>query len=100
MDRQPRQNPSHRHIASFWTPIAKKRIENLRISLFVRSGEKEFRLRHDFQFRMYTAGQFCELLNSVRQFELVDVYDFWYDISEPLVLDDIITDTVFILRKK
>jgi SAM-dependent methyltransferase len=77
-----------------------KRIEDLRISLFIRTGEEELRLRHDFQFRMYTAGQFCALLKNVHEFELVDVYDFWYDISEPLVLDDIITDTVFILQKK
>ena len=35
-----------------------------------------------------------------KDFELLDVYDFWYDIDEPQVLNDVITDSVFILRKK
>ncbi len=78
----------------------RRRLEDLRISLLVRSGAKTLRLRHDFQFRMYTAGQFLQLLDSVGTFELCDVYDFWFDIDDPLELDDVITDTVFVLRKR
>jgi len=78
----------------------RRRLETLRISLLARSGGKKFRLRDDFQFRMYTAGQFLRLLGRVPSLELCDVYDFWYDIEEPLVLDDEITDTVFVLRKR
>ena len=33
-------------------------------------------------------------------FELCDVYDFWYEIDEPLKLDNQISDTVFILKKR
>ena len=54
----------------------------------------------DFQFRMYTATQFRRLLVQVPSLELCDVYDFWYEIEQPLRLDDEITDTVFILRRK
>ncbi len=78
----------------------RKRLETLRISLLVRSGEKEFRLRHEFQFRMYTAAQMKKTLAAVPDFELLDVYDFWYDIDEPQELNDVITDTVFVLRKR
>ena len=78
----------------------RRRIEKLRVCLLVRSPQKELRLRHDFEFRMYTAGQFVQLLEKVPQFELCDVYDFWYDINDPLVLDDEISDTVFVLRKR
>ena len=49
---------------------------------------------------MYTAGQFRRLLAKVPELELCDVYDFWYEIDQPLELDDEISDTVFILRKR
>lgn len=49
---------------------------------------------------MYTAAQFRRLLRSVPSLELVDVYDFWYEIDHPLKLTDEMSDTVFILRRK
>jgi len=78
----------------------RRRIERLRISMLVRTGSRETRLRDEFELRMYTAAQFRRLLASVPSFELCDVYDFWYDIDEPLRLDNKISDTVFILRKR
>ena len=78
----------------------RRRLETLRISVLVRRGDEEFRLRDEFQFRMYTATQFRRLLAKVPMLELCDVYDFWYDIEEPQVLDEVITDTVFVLRRR
>jgi SAM-dependent methyltransferase len=78
----------------------RRRIERLRISLLARGRAGERRLRHDFDFRMYTAAQFRRLLAQVPAWELCDVYDFWYDIDEPLQFDNEISDTVFILRKR
>jgi SAM-dependent methyltransferase len=77
----------------------RRRIETLRISLLVRRPAGTLRLRHDFPFRMYTATQFRRLLATVPHFQLADVYDFWYEIDQPLVLNDEISDTVFILRR-
>ncbi len=77
-----------------------RRIEEMRICLHVREGESVKRFRHDFDLRMYTAQQFESLLGSVPQFELVDVFDFWYELDHPLTLDDEITDSVFVLRKR
>ncbi len=77
----------------------RRRIESLQISLRVRRGEKLWRFRGKFDFRLYTAPQFRRLLASVPAFELCDVYDFWYEIDEPLKLDNNMSDTVFILRK-
>ncbi len=77
----------------------RRRLEKLRVCLLARSKEKEFRLRHDFECRMYTAGQFLQLLEKVPEFELCDVYDFWYDIDDPLELSDENGDSVFVLRK-
>jgi len=78
----------------------RRRIERLRVSLLARIGAKEFRLRDEFSFRMYTAAQFRRLLKSVPSLELCDVYDFWYEIDYPMPLNDDRTDTVFVLRRK
>jgi SAM-dependent methyltransferase len=78
----------------------RRRLETLRVSLKVRSGAKELRLRDDFRFRMYTAAQFRRLLATVPSLELCDVYDFWYEIDNPLKLTNELSDTVFILRKR
>lgn len=78
----------------------RRRIETLRASMRARNGMRDLRLRTEFPLRMYTANQFRRLLASVPAFELCDVYDFWYEIGQPLTLNDEITDTVFILRKR
>jgi SAM-dependent methyltransferase len=78
----------------------RRRMETLRVSLLVREGEKIVRLRHEFPLRMYTLAQFRRLLGAVPDFELCDVYDFWYEIDHPLVLNNEMSDTVFILKKR
>jgi SAM-dependent methyltransferase len=77
----------------------RRRVEKLRISLLVRSGGRELRMRDDFQFRMYTAAQFRKLLASVPSFKLREVYDFWYDIDQPLALNDEMADTLVVLQR-
>jgi SAM-dependent methyltransferase len=78
----------------------RRRIERLRVSLLVRDNGEEIRLRDEFSFRMYTARQFRRLLAAVPSLELCDAYDFWYEIDEPLQLNDDSADTVFVLRRK
>lgn len=77
----------------------RRRVERLRVSLLVRDNGREIRLRDEFSFRMYTARQFRRLLASVPSLELCDVYDFWYEIDQPLKLNDDRADTVFVLRR-
>jgi hypothetical protein len=78
----------------------RRRVETLRACLLVRTANRELRLRHTFDFRMYTAAQFRRLVAKVPCMELCDVYDFWYEIEHPLKLTDKVSDTVFILRKR
>ncbi len=78
----------------------RRRQETVRISLLVRRGAEELRLRDEFPLRLYTASQFRHLLAQVPAFELLDVYDFWYEIDQPLEFNDEISDSVFILRKR
>ncbi len=75
------------------------RLESIRMLMRVRTPKRDMRMKTEFALRMYTASQFRRTLESVPQFQLCDVYDFWYDIDDPQVFDDVITDTVFILRK-
>ncbi|WP_254510939.1 class I SAM-dependent methyltransferase [Anatilimnocola floriformis] len=78
----------------------RKRLEKLRATMLVRNGHKELRLASEFEFRLYTAAQIKQQLAEVPEFELCDVYDFCYEIDHPLKLDNELSDTVFILRKK
>ncbi len=82
------------------TTDRRRRIEVLRATMRVQAGSRELALRSEFPLRMYTATQFRKLLATVPELELCDVFDFWYDVEHPLKLDDEITDTVFILRKR
>jgi SAM-dependent methyltransferase len=77
----------------------RKRIEHLRVSSLVRSPGQTVRLRSEFPYRLYTAAQLKRLLASVPQWELCDVFDFWYEIDQPLKLDDEMSDTVLVLRR-
>ncbi len=78
----------------------RRRREVLRVSMLARGPKTQRRLRSQFPLRLYRADQFRRLLAKVPQLELRDVYDFWYDIDEPLQLNDEISDTVFILQKR
>ncbi|HZZ27769.1 MAG TPA: class I SAM-dependent methyltransferase [Pirellulales bacterium] len=107
----------------------KRRVERLRINLLVRQygrngngqdhphtngksngGKKNrtingtpatiTRLRDEFDYRLYTAAQIRRLFKSVRQLELVEVFDFWYDMSEPQKLDNELCDALFVLRRR
>jgi SAM-dependent methyltransferase len=78
----------------------KRRLETLRMSLLVRTPRREVRIRSEFTLRLYTARQLKQLLRAVPQFELLDVFDFWYELDHPISLTDKISDTVLILRKR
>jgi SAM-dependent methyltransferase len=78
----------------------RRREERLRVSMLVRSPHRELRLRNEFPLRMYTAAQFRRLLAGCPEWELCDVFDFWYEIDEPLVLDNELSDSVFVLRRR
>jgi SAM-dependent methyltransferase len=78
----------------------RRRQERLKVNMLVRSPRRELRLATEFPLRMYTAAQFKRLLRQASEWELCDVFDFWYEIDEPLLLDDELSDAVFVLRRK
>ena len=76
------------------------RIETVRFSLKVTTPTRIIRTSTDHRLRIYRADQFRKLLRSVREFQLLGVYDFCYDLSEPFRFTDELGDAVFVLRKK
>lgn len=54
----------------------------------------------DYRMRLYEAAQIRELIARVPEFELLQVFDFWYDIEDPLELSDEMGDTVLVLRRR
>ena len=76
-----------------------RRIEDVQVCLMARHGSKELRLQHAFQLRTYTLRQFRRLLASVPSLELCDVYDFRYDIDQPLAVNTEIAYGLFVLRR-
>src|SRR5690606_2260295 len=74
------------------------RREILRTNLCAKSRDRCVRVRTDYPMRIYSSRQFKRLLDSVPEWELCDVYDFWCEIDQPLKLDDHISDTIAVLR--
>ena len=78
----------------------RQRIETVRFSLKVTTPRRIVRLATDHRLRIYRADQFRRLLRSVPEFELLGVYDFCYELSNPVPLNDDLGDAVFILRRR
>jgi len=78
------------------------RLETLQFTMSVQntSGESLAEYKSGYRMRTYEADHMRSMLAKVPAFKLLDVYDFWYDIEEPLELSDELGDTVFILQKK
>lgn len=76
------------------------RLETIRFNLDVQDGPKHIELETVYTLRIYQAFQLQQLIESVPEFEHLNTFDFWYDIEDPLVLDDELGDTVVVLRRR
>ena len=72
----------------------------MRSRLVVHERGVEKRTETEWSFRTYDAAQARRLLGSVPELELVAVYDFSYDLTAPVELDDEGLDKVLILRRR
>lgn len=78
----------------------RRRLERIRFNLRVKSGQRDLKLKSEYDYRLYTRTQFLNLLAKVPQLELCETFDFNYDIDQPVPLDDELSDAVFVLRKR
>mgnify|MGYP005837046579 CR=1 FL=1 len=77
----------------------RKRRERVRLQFDVYTPRQCFRIVDEFDFRTYTAEQFCGLLRKTGGWEIAAVHDFRYDIDDVIPLDDYTEDAVFVLRR-
>lgn len=76
-----------------------RRLEQLRFDLDINDAGRALQLSTTYPMRLYRADQLRSLLESVPSLRLRDVFDFWYDIDDPLELDDELGDTVLVLQR-
>ena len=78
----------------------RKRVDRVRMSFDVYTPTRSFRLVNCADFRIYTARHMADLLDSVADLEVVETYDFAYNIDRPIQIGPETEDVVYVLRKK
>jgi SAM-dependent methyltransferase len=79
--------------------LPKKRMERFGIRFDIYTPTQSMRIDDVLELRSYTAQQFRKLLKSVPQWELVELFDFHYNIRRPIELTAETQDVVAILRR-
>lgn len=77
----------------------KERQEHIGMSFDVYTPTQQFRIEDHCAFRTYTASQMGKLLAGSSEFEITAVYDFGYDIDEPIEIGPNTEDVIYILKK-
>ena len=78
----------------------KKREERIGMTYDVYTPSKQFRIQDETMFRTYTAKQMQKLFDATPDLELVEIFDFRYDLEWPVETNAGTEDVVYILRKK
>jgi SAM-dependent methyltransferase len=78
----------------------KTRMETLEMTFDVRTPTKHFTLVDHMLYRTYTRFQMKALFKKAPAFELLETYDFCYDVDDPIEVDEETEDVVYVLRKK
>lgn len=88
-------------INTYMWPVDKnprKRLERFGIRFDVYKPTDSFRIEDVLELRSYTAKQFTQLLDKVPSMELLEFYDFGYEIDQPIKIDGETEDIIAILR--
>jgi SAM-dependent methyltransferase len=78
----------------------RRRRERFGMTFDVHTPKRSFRIQDEIVFRTYTWPQFRRLLGKTSTLELVETFDFHYDIKRPITLGGESEDVVFVLRKQ
>ncbi len=76
----------------------RRRIETLGVSFDVQTHNSNLRINDELVFRTYSWPQFERLIKKVPRLELIDTFNFDYDIDNPVEIDQESEDAVFILQ--
>ncbi len=77
----------------------RKRMEYLGMNIDVYTPTSHLRIADHMEYRTYSRRQFMKLLSGVPEFEVAATYDFAYDTSQQIEVDDTTEDVVFVLRR-
>ena len=77
---------------------ARKEHINLTVNVYTPTGS--WQLSEEMDFRTYSAQQFRQLLDAVDRFDVLETYDFTYDVDKPMPVDKHTEDVVYILRRR
>ena len=78
----------------------KNRMEEYGMSFDIYTPTRQFKIRDELKFRMYSAAQFSSLVDKTPDLEIEEIYDFRYDTECPVKLGPDVEDVVFILKKR
>ncbi|WP_153559055.1 class I SAM-dependent DNA methyltransferase [Roseimaritima sediminicola] len=77
----------------------RRRVERFGIRFDVRSPTKQLRIEDELVLRSYTAPQMQRLLDRNEAWEVVETFDFAYDLAAPIDVDASSEDVVYVLRR-
>ncbi len=78
----------------------RKRQEQIGMSFDIYTPTRQWQLTEETIFRTYTARQFAKLIETTGVFDIVETYDFGYDLNTPITVDDTTEDVVYVLKKR
>lgn len=84
-------------------PIEKnprKRLERFGIRFDIYKPTESFRIDDVLELRSYTHKQLLQLFDAVSSWEVAEMYDFAYDVNEPIQLGPTTEDIVAILKRR
>ena len=61
---------------------------------------QQFRIEDEIAFRTYTASQMDTLLAGIAEFEINAIYDFGYDVNQPIEIGPETEDVIYMLKKR
>ena len=78
----------------------RRRVEKFAMSFDVYTPTRHRRIEGILEYRTYTLEQIRRSVESVPSLEWIETFDFAYDISRPVVVDNLTEDVVLVLRKR
>jgi len=89
-------------LSNMWSIEVDRRRRRERVGMMVDvyTPTRQFRLAEEMNFRTYTAPQMRSLLNRIDEFDVVETFDFAYDLRRPIKVDAWTQDVIYVLRRK
>jgi SAM-dependent methyltransferase len=78
----------------------RRRMEVLGMTLDVYTPTRSFRINDEMFYRTYNKRQMQALIDRSGDWDLVETYDFAYEIDDPIRVDAATEDVVYVLRKR